>query len=67
MDLRFLSWNCSSLRNKLTTEFRETILLRHKIDVAMIQETYLTSALTLSFPGYSQFRQDVQTAAKEAD
>lgn len=56
-----MAWNCQSLNPKII-EFRDHII-SNNIDIALLNETWLTAQHTLYVPSYTIYRSDRQNAA----
>lgn len=59
-ELKIMTWNARSIRAK-QSELRDS-LSEHRIDIALIQETWLKPTQRLSIQGYSVYRNDRTTS-----
>ena len=60
MDLKVLSWNAQSIKNKIKSELADH-LLKNFYHLILIQETWLSDKSEVSLPGYSCLRADRKT------
>lgn len=58
-DLHVLHWNANGIKNK-QTEFQH-FMQKHKIDIALINETHLKPNVTINIPNYYTYKTDRET------